>query len=144
MVTGRDSSDGRGLPDGLPPKKRRIPHRLAVTNAHRGKAVKPTIRVCVRVRSQALRSVRNYSKKGGDGMEEAHEKKRKRSKPDYEYINGFKRDNYDLVTIVLPKGSKERIKQMAKARNQNMSDFIASLMPRTLIGKWKKKGQEEE
>ena len=77
-------------------------------------------------------------------MEEAHEKKRKRSKPDYEYINGFKRENYDLVTIVLPKGSKERIKQMAKARNQNMSDFIASLMPRTLIGKWKKKGQEEE
>lgn len=67
----------------------------------------------------------------------------KKSKKNYEYINEFTNENYDRITIIVPKGSKDRIKLMAKERNQTVSDFITGLMPRTLIGKWKKKGQEE-
>ena len=63
----------------------------------------------------------------------------KQKKQNYKYINEFANENYDRITILVPKGSKERIKQIAKARGQTVSDYITSLMPRTLIGKWKKK-----
>ena len=69
---------------------------------------------------------------------------KEKAKPNYEYINEFANENYDRITILVPKGSKERIRAIAKSRNQNVSDFITSLMPRSLIGKWKKKGQEQE
>ena len=69
---------------------------------------------------------------------------KEKAKPNYEYINEFANENYDRITILVPKGSKELIRAIAKSRNQNVSDFITSLMPRSLIGKWKKKGQEQE
>lgn len=68
----------------------------------------------------------------------------KKQKRNYEYINEFTNENYDRITIIVPKGSKDRIKLMAKERGQTVSDFITGLMPRTLIGKWKKKGKEQE
>lgn len=69
---------------------------------------------------------------------------KEKAKPNYEYINDFANENYDRITIIVPKGSKERIRMAAKSRNQNMSDFIASLMPRSLVGRWKKKRREED
>lgn len=68
---------------------------------------------------------------------------KEKAKPNYEYINTFANENYDRITILVPKGSKERIRAIAKSRNQNVSDFITSLMPRSLVGKWKKKNKEE-
>lgn len=69
---------------------------------------------------------------------------KEKPKQNYEYINRFADENYDRITIIVPKGSKERIRKAAKAHNQNMSDFMVSLMPRSLVGRWKKKGREEE
>ena len=75
--------------------------------------------------------------KGGDGM-------RKKAKQNYEYINEFASENYDRITIIVPKGSKERISAMAKAHGMNTSEFVVSMIPRTLVGKWKKKDADAE
>ena len=69
---------------------------------------------------------------------------KEKAKPNYEYINAFANENYDRITILVPKGSKERIRAIAKSRNQTVSDFITNLIPRSLVGKWKKKNQEPE
>ena len=63
---------------------------------------------------------------------------------DYEYINKWASENYDRITIIVPKGSKERIKQAARDRGQTVTEYIASMMPKTLIGRWKRKGQSTE
>lgn len=69
---------------------------------------------------------------------------RKKAKQNYEYINEFASENYDRITIIVPKGSKERISAMAKAHGMNTSEFVVSMIPRTLVGKWKKKDADAE
>ena len=66
----------------------------------------------------------------------------RKSTQDYEYINEFSKTAYDRITIIVPKGSKERIQRAAKNAGQSTSDFIVNLIPRSLVGKWKKKGAE--
>lgn len=69
---------------------------------------------------------------------------KEKAKQNYEYINSFAEQNYDRITVLVPKGSRERIKNAAKACGQTTSDFIVNLIPRSLVGKWKKKGQDVE
>lgn len=61
------------------------------------------------------------------------------SKANYEYINEFAGKNYDRITIIVPKGSKEVIKEAARNAGKTVSDFITGFMPTGLIGRWKKK-----
>ena len=69
---------------------------------------------------------------------------RKKAKQNYEYINSFAEENYDRITIIVPKGSKAKIAAMAKAHEMNTSEFIVNLIPRSLVGKWKKKDADAE
>lgn len=61
----------------------------------------------------------------------------------YDYINSFNRANYDRITLVLPKGSREKIKAVAKEKGMSMNEYLASLIPRTMVGKWKTKQMTE-
>lgn len=53
------------------------------------------------------------------------------------YINGFVREAYDEIRVIVPKGSKERIKARAKAEGKTMSGYIVSCLPQELIGRWR-------
>lgn len=59
--------------------------------------------------------------------------------PNYSYINEFAEKNYDRITLIVPKGSKESIKEAAKSAGKNVSEFITDMIPKSLIGAWKKK-----
>lgn len=50
----------------------------------------------------------------------------------YRYNNEFVRENYDRVSIVAPKGMKERIKAAAKARGVSANKYIIDLITRDL------------
>lgn len=39
------------------------------------------------------------------------------------YIDGYKREHYDRITITAPKGTKERWKQLAEAREMSISQM---------------------
>ena len=58
---------------------------------------------------------------------------------DYDYINSYAAENYDRITIIVPKGTKGRIKECAVANGKSLSDFIVSCLPDELIGAWKAK-----
>ncbi len=58
-------------------------------------------------------------------------------KQDYDYINEFNRQAYDRITLIVPKGTKERIKEQAKKHGMNSSQYIVSLIPKWLIGLWR-------
>lgn len=57
----------------------------------------------------------------------------------YDYINRFSSENYDRITILVPKGGKARIQEAAKLAGMSTSDYIVSLIPESLVGEWKKK-----
>lgn len=40
------------------------------------------------------------------------------------YKNDFARENYDRISLMVPKGRKEVIKQIAKANGQSVNEFI--------------------
>jgi hypothetical protein len=56
----------------------------------------------------------------GDIMEEKAEKKRASVKQN----NDYKRDNYDVIRILVPKGKSQEIKEYAEARDLSISKLI--------------------
>ena len=40
------------------------------------------------------------------------------------YANEFNKENYDKVTIMIPKGEKEHWKTLAKARGLSMTEMV--------------------
>lgn len=47
-----------------------------------------------------------------------------RVKRQNDYINQYKRDNYDRINILMPKGTKERI----RASGESMNAFVSRLI----------------
>ena len=45
-----------------------------------------------------------------------------------QYINDWKRRNYDEVRVLIPKGKKETIKKMAKEKGLSVSRFIVEAL----------------
>ena len=45
-----------------------------------------------------------------------------------QYINDWKRRNYDEVHVLIPKGKKETIKKMAKEKGLSVSRFIVEAL----------------
>ena len=45
-----------------------------------------------------------------------------------QYINDWKRRNYDEVRVLIPKGKKETIKKMAKEKGLRVSRFIVEAL----------------
>lgn len=50
-----------------------------------------------------------------------------------DYINWYNSQNYDRITILAPKGTRENIKAEAKRRGQSANEFLLKLIPRHLI-----------
>ena len=45
-----------------------------------------------------------------------------------QYINDWKRRNYDEVRVLIPKGKKETIEKMAKVKGLSVSRFIVEAL----------------
>lgn len=45
---------------------------------------------------------------------------------DYNYINDFKRDNYDRIEILLAKGSKKQLKALSKETGESVNNLVVS------------------
>lgn len=43
-----------------------------------------------------------------------------------EYVNEYKKEKYDRITLLVPKGEKERYKEMAKNSGMSLSEFFVS------------------
>ena len=48
------------------------------------------------------------------------------------YQNDYKREKYDRMELLLPKGRKEILKKKAKAAGGSMSEYINSLLEKEL------------
>lgn len=46
----------------------------------------------------------------------------------FAYQNKYNKEKYDSVTIVVPKGEKDVIKQAAKERGKSVSEYIRDLI----------------
>ena len=68
----------------------------------------------------------------------------RKAKANYDYINEFNEKNYDRIFLVAPKGTKERISSAAKEVGKSTNEFILDMLPRALVGKWKKKSADAE
>lgn len=47
----------------------------------------------------------------------------------YEYQNAYNKEKYDRVTILVPSGKKNILKQMASEAGMSMNEFILSRFP---------------
>lgn len=47
----------------------------------------------------------------------------------YEYQNAYNKEKYDRVTILVPSGKKNILKQMASESGMSMNEFILSRFP---------------
>lgn len=50
------------------------------------------------------------------------------------YINMFRNEKYDRLEVILPKGTKERVKQQAQAAGMSTSEYIAELVAADVSG----------
>jgi predicted DNA binding CopG/RHH family protein len=46
----------------------------------------------------------------------------------FEYQNNYRREKYDRIEVVLPKGRKEELKKKAKEKGMSMSEYINSVI----------------
>lgn len=49
------------------------------------------------------------------------------------YRNWYARQNYDRISMFVPKGSRVMIQQAARAEGQSMNAYLVSLIPKSLI-----------
>ncbi len=40
------------------------------------------------------------------------------------YVNDYKRDNYDRINLLVPKGEKAKIKARAEAKGKSLNQYI--------------------
>lgn len=48
------------------------------------------------------------------------------------YIAQYQKDNYDRITVMSPKGTKEKLKVAATLRNMSISEFVLSCVTKEL------------
>lgn len=65
------------------------------------------------------------------------------AKQDTSYINWYNSQNYDRLTIVVPKGTKDNIKAEAGLNGQSVNEYLLSLIPERLISERKRVGKKE-
>lgn len=65
------------------------------------------------------------------------------SKQNTNYINWYNSQNYDRLTIVVPKGTKNNIKAEAGLKGQSVNEYLLSLIPERLISERIKIGKRE-
>ncbi len=58
------------------------------------------------------------------------------------YKNQFNKENYDRIEFVVPKGRKQKLKQIAAAANQSMSEYINQAINERIERDLRGKGNE--
>ena len=54
---------------------------------------------------------------------------RKYKKSQFDYINDYAKNNYDRLSLIMPKGLKEKIAERAKEKNyKTLSSYIVDLV----------------
>ena len=53
-------------------------------------------------------------------------------KQNYDYINKFNRQKYDRIDIMLPKGKKEIIKEIAERNNESINNLVNRLLQKAM------------
>ena len=48
------------------------------------------------------------------------------------YQNQYNKENYDRVTVMLPKGQKELLRTYAKEKNMSLNAFISELIKKEM------------
>jgi hypothetical protein len=48
------------------------------------------------------------------------------------YIAQYQKDNYDRITVMAPKGTKESVKNAATFKNMKMSEFVLDCIKKEL------------
>jgi len=51
------------------------------------------------------------------------------------YKNQFQKENYDRITLVVPKGKKETIKEYAESKNESVNGYINRIIEEDMEGK---------
>ena len=69
-----------------------------------------------------------FYKKGKEVLKMAF---RERGK-ELSYIAQYQKDNYDRITVMSPKGTKEKLKAAATLRNISVSEFVLSCVTKEL------------
>lgn len=62
----------------------------------------------------------------------------------YDVTNSYNADNYDRICLILPRGSKQRIKVAAASAGKNMSEYIVEMIPKNLVCAWKRERKQQE
>jgi len=62
-------------------------------------------------------------------------RKAKRKARDLDYIIWYNNQNYDRVTIIVPKGTRANIKEEAKRQGKSTNEFLIGFIPKELIAK---------
>ena len=44
------------------------------------------------------------------------------------YNNEYNRENYDRITIMMPKGTREKLKEIARERGESVNALVAALL----------------
>ena len=57
------------------------------------------------------------------------------------YVNWYNSQNYDKVTIMVPKGTRENIRKEANKNGLSVNEFLRKLIPERLIAKRVYKGR---
>lgn len=52
---------------------------------------------------------------------------------EYEYRNWYSRENYDRITLLVPKGSRAKIQNAARAAGKTINRFLSDFIPRELM-----------
>lgn len=50
------------------------------------------------------------------------------------YMNQYNKDKYDRISLMAPKGHKEKIKEAANAENMSMNEYIMSAIAAKMGG----------
>ena len=56
----------------------------------------------------------------------------KDKKKELTYIAQYQKDNYDRITVMSPKGTKEELKKAAALKNMNLSEFVLDCVNKEL------------
>ncbi len=70
--------------------------------------------------------------------------KAKRKARDLDYITWYNNQNYDRVTIIVPKGTRENIKAEAKRQGKSANEFLIGFIPKQLIAERVYVGRTED
>ena len=56
----------------------------------------------------------------------------KEKEKELSYIAQYQKDKYDRITVMSPKGTKEKLKAAATLRNMSISEFVLSCVAKEL------------